>query len=387
MDAIDQALQAAWRGLADDLRHQRLADLAQRLDRRRLAQLTRPPRAWCLCLRASDRRLDALDVIIDPPEAVHARQPHVLHIKGTAIRELCRPVRIPYPGIDHTIAARLVGRHPESLRSWIRHGSLRARYDAAWSIGKCGKPVPIVWAPTPLDPNANYGLPPDPVWGSLWETLYEHIPPEYELVIRREPRFRFDRGTYRFCGWSFVCPGRVDENGDYKGCGRRCQRIYGPQSVWTLAHQQPLPAAAQRSLGDVDLTEDPIRSTGPRSFACAKCWNVRFFSLMTRDAWNQFIGHLSGGLLYGHEVPRPPDEAPRRRKRRYVRLAGRPPSARRSQVLAGLLEGLTYQQIADRLGIAYATVHSHVKKIYKEHGVHGRSELRRQLMRQGSVRP
>ena len=94
MDAIDQALSAAWRGLSQKLRRRRLADLAQRLDRRRLAQLTRPPRAWCLCLRASDQRLDSLDIIIDPPEAFHARRPHILHIKGTAIRELCRPVRI-----------------------------------------------------------------------------------------------------------------------------------------------------------------------------------------------------------------------------------------------------------------------------------------------------
>lgn len=375
MDAIDQALSDAWCALSENLRRRRLADLAQRLDRRCHAQLTRPPRAWCLCLRASDQRLDSLDIIIDPPEAFYARRPHILHIKGTAIRELCRPVMIPYPGIDHTIAARRLGRHPESLRPWITSGALQARYDAAWSIGKCGKPVPIVWSPRPLDPNANHGLPPDRVWGSLWETLYQRIPPNYELVIRREPRFRFDRGTYRFCGWTFICPGRVDEEGNYKGCGRRCQRIYGPQSVWTLAHQQPLPEAARRALGDVDLTDDPIRSTGPRSFACAKCWRVHYFTLTNSDGWNQFITHISGGLLYGYEVPRPPDEAPRRRKRRYVPHVNRRPSPRRAQVLDGLLEGLTYQQIADRLGIGYATVHGHVKKIYKTHGVHGRGEL------------
>src|SRR5438094_266471 len=35
------------------------AELAKRLSRRRLPAFLRPPRAWCLAIRASDRRIDA----------------------------------------------------------------------------------------------------------------------------------------------------------------------------------------------------------------------------------------------------------------------------------------------------------------------------------------
>ena len=34
-----------------------------------------------------------------------------------------------------------------------------------------------------------------------------------------------------------------------------------------------------------------------------------------------------------------------------------------------------YKQIAKRMGVAYGTVHAHVKTIYKEHDVHSRAEL------------
>ena len=42
-----------------------------------------------------------------------------------------------------------------------------------------------------------------------------------------------------------------------------------------------------------------------RSFACARCWRVKGFSLLRGRGWNEFITHVSGGLLYGREVKKP----------------------------------------------------------------------------------
>ena len=50
-------------------------------------------------------------------------------------------------------------------------------------------------------------------------------------------------------------------------------------------------------------------------------------------------------------------------------------SGRERQVLTGLVDGLSEKQVAARLDIAYATVHIHVRRIYKKLQVHSRAEL------------
>jgi hypothetical protein len=68
---------------------------------------------------------------------------------------------------------------------------------------------------------------------------------------------------------------------------------------------------------------DPTKSRGPRSFACSHCWKVRgetWADDKGGGAWNSFITHISGGLLYGHDVPRPlagPDAVPIVRRKAY----------------------------------------------------------------------
>jgi hypothetical protein len=39
--------------------------------------------------------------------------------------------------------------------------------------------------------------------------------------------------------------------------------------------------------------------------------------------WNEFVSIISGGLLYGREVPRPLDESPCVRKRRPNAVTGK----------------------------------------------------------------
>src|SRR5438552_10195316 len=67
---------------------------------------------------------------------------------------------------------------------------------------------------------------------------------------------------------------------------------------------------------------DPIQQSGPRSFACRKCWRVRNISWANHTGWNEFISHISGGMIYGHEVPRPLDICPIVRKNKYVAKPG-----------------------------------------------------------------
>jgi len=52
---------------------------------------------------------------------------------------------------------------------------------------------------------------------------------------------------------------------------------------------------------------------------------------------------------------------------------------RESEILQLLVDGLTYQQIADQLFISYGTVRKHVENIYRKLEVHGKMEAIRKI--------
>ena len=130
MDEIDRNLLEAWNRISRRVRRDRLEAL-HRSRRRLMPVLTRPSRAWCLCIRASDTRINDYRCAIDPSRAIQQRLEHDVVLSGSVIRDLCKPVTIPWPGIDWTRAAAMLGRHEESIRRWITKDILRARYDAA----------------------------------------------------------------------------------------------------------------------------------------------------------------------------------------------------------------------------------------------------------------
>src|SRR5580765_4919212 len=76
-------------------------ELKRRLARRRRAILTRPPRAWCLAVRACDRRITPAHWVIVPEHAMdwdhpgHPYEPieHEVIIRPHALRKYCRAVR------------------------------------------------------------------------------------------------------------------------------------------------------------------------------------------------------------------------------------------------------------------------------------------------------
>lgn len=336
MDALDQLLLDAWNRVSERIRRYRV--LALRRSRRRLLKgLNRPMREWCLVIRASDTRINDFSAIVEPRRAIERHEQHTITLDGKLIRRLTMPVTIPWPGVTYPEAARLLGRTNDSLYEWVTHGAFRVdryrefKYPDTHKRVKGGRPY--VWTPSPIDPNNFHGRTPHPMWGTLWQWQWEKLPENYELVVERVPRWRTQGGVRKHLGWEFICPGKLNERGEYSGCGRRCTYLYAPQTVWTLAR-----AIVRESDDDggFEMPEgsglsgrwhpglsDPIQSrprNGLRSFACKTCWGVHSAVMANASGWNDFITHISGGLLRGRDVPRPLDLCPiARRKRRYTR--------------------------------------------------------------------
>lgn len=295
MDDLDRALLDAWHRVLPRLQAEP-AERLRRLARRRRPALMRPPRAWCLALRASDTRLAPFAT---DAHAAARRLPHTIELDAPLVRRLTAPVRLPAMGEDWQHIAGLLGVHEETLRSAVRAGVLRARHHPRLG-GKPGKPVPIF---APADPHrlfdpahANLRTPPDPRWGTLWQSLADRLPDGFTQTLERHPRTRNDPRdapgrTPRFRGWLWRCP----------ACHAPVRTVF-----------LPLPPATLQSLLGVDLHEDghliPIQhaelatQTYPTTFACHRCHGVRYFDSKSKDGWNHLVTILSGGLLYGSEV-------------------------------------------------------------------------------------
>jgi len=413
MDDLDRALLAAFDAIVPKLRGDP-AELRRRLARRRTPALTRPPRAWCLAVRASDTRLTAWNTAMVPEDAADTArdrrgrmrvvdpQPHTLTLEKHVLLRLCRPVRFEPMGYDWQHAAAMLGVHEETLRYAIRKGVFHVKHRPR-SGGKRGKPVPILTAARVFDPSSSSLMrPPDPLWGTLWHHLAARLPDDLEEEVQRVPSFRLDPRDVakcrtvpiaRFRGWRFVCP----------MCGQPVRAVFYPLPVPDLPtmlgldpetlENKPLAVSGQRFAGDDDDAEIDLLPPGfhiehttshidppTRSFACHACHRVRYFSRLDRNSWNHLIAHLSAGLLYGREVEQPdwftdpthPDNRPR--KRPYKQ---RPrPTPRRDAVRRRLLAGMTYKQIADALNLTTHGVDAHVKAIYREARMHSREELR-----------
>src|SRR3954447_14809240 len=117
MDDVEHAILQSWQRLSRRLVSDS-TELHRRLARRKkLLTLTRPPPAWCLAVRASDPRLDALTRPTGLPPAPREppRQPrhirlqknvHDLTLDVCTIKRLCAPVTLDPPGmtLDEVVA-------------------------------------------------------------------------------------------------------------------------------------------------------------------------------------------------------------------------------------------------------------------------------------------
>src|SRR6266550_3207845 len=124
-------------------------ELAKRLARRRRPVLTRPPRAWCLTLRASDRRITPAHWVISPEHAMDLNHPehpyepieHEVTIQTHAIRRYCHT--ICFSREQAVEVAEMLGVSPGTL--WYRR-SRGMFYQSFYRRlgGKRGKPVPLL---------------------------------------------------------------------------------------------------------------------------------------------------------------------------------------------------------------------------------------------------
>ncbi len=320
--------------------------------------LKRPPRAWCLSVRASDHRIGQTYGYIEDEQAWRRGGAHAVVLDGWHIQELCRPVFIPKPGVLLKEAAAILGRDPATLAQWwmperAKRGPGRSRRDGSVALfeeitepGRVlgvrfeparihrsrGVPKAVVWTERAVDPGADCGVGPHALWGTLWHWFYQRVDEGMEVELERVPRKRQGTARDSAAGWSWVCPGRVDERGRRNPCGRLAHRLYLPLPMMTLGRW----IGERRTLkvaGEAGLHWRPGQAAGLRAagaggggmqLACARCWQVRS-QTFTNDngGWDEVIGYLSGGFLYGREVRKPDWFGYERKRRRKGGKEGR----------------------------------------------------------------
>src|SRR5690606_28428525 len=150
-------------------------------------------------------------------------------------------------------------------------------------------------------------------------------------------------------------------------CSRRVRVLFLPIPPINMADQLFLDDPAEAYLAD-EIRAVPFPKPRIRGFACEKCHRIKRYSHCDSNAWNEFVAWATGGLLYGRDVPRPDWLIPER-KVEYTPRPRRNPGQRTDQVERALLDGKTFEQIADDLGIAKGTVLWHAQQVYKRHGV------------------
>src|SRR5258706_5398591 len=117
---VERAIVDAWLRVRKEI----LSDpqeLHRRLARRRSKSLTRPPRSWCIAIRASDRRITPAHWIITPEHALdldhpeHPYEPieHEVTIQKHAIRRYCNPAS--FSREDAADVAKMLGVSPAAL--------------------------------------------------------------------------------------------------------------------------------------------------------------------------------------------------------------------------------------------------------------------------------
>lgn len=212
-----------------------------------------------------------------------------------------------------------------------------------------------------FDPSARkIGAPSDPAFGPLWQHNASKIPEDfYQTIIRLrsdtiskptgprpssqhrdEPDTRESRPVST--GWRFLCP----------QCQRLTRFLYLPTRLFALPDYLGL---------ELNQPEQLDRLNAPQSLACDTCHRIDSAPLRnTLSSWGTFIAHITTGLLFGREVPKPswltqltpkPLSAAGRQSRQTTRAANPTLHHRRDLILSLRAAGQSYQQIASQLGI------------------------------------
>jgi hypothetical protein len=354
-------------------------ELHRRLSRRRRPTLTRPPRAWCIAIRASDTRITPAHWVIFPEHAMdldhpeHPYEPieHEVTIQTHAIRRYCHPVT--FSREDAVDVAKMLGVSQTMLLGARRRGRFYETYIRGLG-GKRGRPIPLLeCGRNLLDPGHRDFSRPHPIWGGAWEWLSRMIPDDFQQTILRKPVFRPAGGTvipdchhykddYRLRGYRWACP----------MCRKNVATIYYPLPVRTLFDSWFTDPVLQLKLCDADLPQPP-----PPTFACMRCHGITYFSSIKHDAWNQVITYLTAGMLYGREVQKPASFVPERKRTRIRQLNREAPV--REKVLTRLRNGWSDFQIAREMGKTINAVRCAVRLICMQERVPDRHALAKKL--------
>jgi DNA-binding CsgD family transcriptional regulator len=310
---------------------------------------------------------------MDHPEHPYEPIEHEVRIGAHAIRRCCHPVC--FSREDAEDVAKMLGVSYRMIQEGRKQGIFSERFLSHLG-GKPGRPIPLLSnGGKLLDPGAMKYERPHPIWGGSWEWFWREFPKDFEQTVVRRPVFRWMGGRRRkgdgekgrmgerppeiyrdemqFLRWNWVCP----------KCKKEVRTIYYPLPVRTLFDYGEFDdPVIERKLCDADLMERP-----PATFACGRCHGVYFFSSIADGAWNEVIGYLTGGMLYGCEVERPASFVPERRRAR-IRMVNCAAPVRR-KVLARLRNGWSSFQIARDLQLTVANVRNHVRKICMEEDV------------------
>ena len=395
MNDVARLILEAWEKLGPKIKTDP-HELAKRLARRRRGIMTRPVPAWCLAIRASDRRITPAHWVISPEHALdldHPQHPyepieHEVTIRVHALRKYCRPVRTDSWGEQVADVSEKLGVSPSSILNARLAGKFTERYVKGLG-GKRGHPVPLIHSWTTLDPSGyRHFSRPDPLWGALWEFLPDMIPDDFEQTLIRRPIYRcmlpknhrppeLHRDDMRFMGWRWICP----------GCKQPTRKIYyplAPQTLFNLLGPDPtLPQGAgmpvarphnPRKTQHYDLNDHPVPLP---TFACFRCHRIRSDTRIGNAIWNQIVTHLTAGLLFGHEVTKPDWYSPTRLNTRTRQLNR--PAPRRQMVLRRLLNGWSINRIARDMHVTPTCIRIQIHHLCAQENVKNRHELARKL--------
>ena len=362
-EQVARSIQEAWYRIepwvmAED------GEMEKRIARRQEQEFRRPLRAFCVAIRANDHRVNDYHAEICPRHAISLEADahpgryaeHTVRLTDQLVEVACAPYHIFAPGERADDVARKLGCSRFDLRTLRRNGSVHVTPKPGLG-GRRGHPVPLLYKRGMLDSTSRRKRGPDEdVFGTEWAGAHLRMPEGFSQTVTRVPRYLWFRGREQFRGWHWICP----------CCRRTANILYYPQphpdlAVWHGWARVPKAWGQQHA---------PI-------FACLTCHGINWFQrCRLHNSWNELVLHYSGGLLYGHEVPKPAwliAQPPRQRR-------PRPELPRRLELKRLLVTTtLPYPQLAPRLHMSHTAVKHMAQRIYKREGVKDREQLRQKL--------
>ena len=300
MDQLDHALDEAWNRVRAELVRDPLK-AARRFARALGPTYQRPLRSWALVLRAADKRLPVGDVVNyvewDPQFGVQCAVEQIT-FHGPTIRQLCAPIRIPWPGVSIDAAARCCGVNRSTIHNWVRAGRVVMDvYPHRGGMTRQAKKQ--IWTRAPIEPGGDVYT---ASWGSIRPYAAEGVPDTFVQSIPKTHRV-VNRNPMCF----FQCP----------RCDKWMKKLYWPQPIWTIAMalaSRPVPGRSVLESGSVSASmrspEDDFNQFTD-GFVCRLCAGLIYESVERRsrpargyrvDVWDRFITRISAGVLRARDV-------------------------------------------------------------------------------------